>query len=123
MIKQLFLRGDCVAVDFVDREVVDVEHDNCDADFLPRKSRIRISNDADEQGALRTLGHEVAHFFLDWGGLKQGLHAAAHDEKSGEALVEGVCDMFGAALVEVIRDNPHLVEAIRLVYRPNGPEE
>jgi hypothetical protein len=96
--------------------VIDTPDDHCDGEFDTAKNRIRVRDDCEPQGELRILGHEICHYFLFWGGLHQGLVASCKDEDAGKMLVEGVCDFFGAALIEVIRDNPDLVDEIRKVY-------
>ena len=112
----LVLAGDTIQVQFVDKALIATEEDNCDGEMSSSLNRMRIRDDCAPQAELRIIGHEIGHFHLFWGGLDGGIKAAAKDEDQGKALVEGVCDLIGSVLVEIIRDNRHLVEKIWEAY-------
>lgn len=115
-IGELILCGDNVSVELVHKDLIATAEDNCDGEMSSSANRIRIRDDCTQQALLRILGHEIAHFQLFWGGLDGGIKAAARDEEQGKALVEGICDLIGSVLVEVVRDNPHLVRSIWEAY-------
>lgn len=116
MIDHVVLHGDTLTVETVERNALASGDDACDGEMCSATNRIRIRDDCDPQGFLRILGHEITHFLLFQGGLNDAIKACCHAEEHGKALIEGICDFMGAGLVEVIRDNPDLVNAIRKVY-------
>ena len=67
----------------------DINHGRC---------RIRISAEDDAQRQHQTLWHEVIHGILHGAGIRDD-----HDEQQIEALSHGI--------VQVLRDNPHLIPA------------
>lgn len=111
------LKGDRVAVALVPPSTLaEKPEDHCDGAVNFHDSLIRIREDSESQGAFRILGHEIAHFYLAWGGADAALHAVLESD-AAHHMVEAICDCMGAMLVEVIRDNPELVAAVR---RNNG---
>jgi hypothetical protein len=109
---RLLLRGDSVPVDRVPSSVLGDENEHCDGDFHSHTGTIRIRDDAAGPGFYRTLGHEIAHYFLAWGGL-----SSREKDAEGSNLEEAICDAMGAMLVEVVRDNPELVSQIQGLAR------
>ncbi len=104
-ISSLRLRGDKVQVRYVHPDELGDESEHCDGLFTSHDGLIEVRHDALGAGGLRTLCHEITHYFLVWGALSDVF--LSHDDTG--KLEEGVCNAIGSMLYEVIRDNPDLV--------------
>lgn len=109
-IESLRLRGDDIQVQYVSPDELGDENEHCDGLYTSHDNLIQIRNDAIGAGLLRTLCHEIVHFFIAWGGLGSQWK---HDEDISDGVEEGVADAMGAMLYEVIRDNPDLCDLVR----------
>ena len=100
LIPYLILHGDRVQV-----QVVDLT--DASADFSYQQTRIRIKPGLEPQAQLRCLAHEIVHFSLAWSGLSALLE---------EPMEEAICDALGSGIIELIRDNKPICNAIWETY-------
>ncbi len=80
------------------------ESETCDADINFHTQTIRVRDDAEGDGLLRILCHEIAHHWFAWSGMSSALKCVA-DKEAAHDLEEGLCDLFGDMLFQVTRDN------------------
>lgn len=76
-----------------------------DTDFV--EHTMRVDEEADDRASLRFLGHELIHVVFHHSGVDQFLE---------NHLEEALCWAMGHALVDIIRENPAFVDAVREAF-------